>query len=251
MVPALEAADGYAGSQVEAAQVLRLSFHIERAPPALAGSVPTAAAICASRLAPLAFCLVMTAANLRCDGCGQVASPVHVARRLQRLEWTTRYRPIHIGTLLLGAVAPREDANFLYAPEGKFAGEAKLLLQASGVSAAGKSADAVLSEFQRGGFLLAHVLECPLEEANSGRVQELIAPWLPATLVRIRRSLKPKKLVLISRSLEFAASNFQSADLNCALVLDDGKPFALDGDAPDAAAERLRRAITAVSVAGR
>ena len=31
---------------------------------------------------------------LRCDGCGQAASPEHMARRLRRLEWTTRYRPV-------------------------------------------------------------------------------------------------------------------------------------------------------------
>jgi len=193
----------------------------------------------------------MTPADLRCDGCGQGASPAHVAQRLQRLEWTTRYRPIHIGTLLLGAVAPREDADFLYAPEGKFAGEAKLVLQAAGVSAAGKSTDSVLPEFQRGGFLLAHVLECPLEESNSGRVQELVESCLPATLARIRRSLKPKRMALISRSLAFVVANFHSADLNCALSLDGGKPFALDGEDPQGAVERLRQTITASSVAGR
>ncbi len=80
----------------------------------------------------------MTEIALRCDGCGQTASPAHVAQRLQRLEWTTRYRPVHIGALLLGAIAPREDAEFLYAPEGKFAGEAKRVLQATGVSTSGK-----------------------------------------------------------------------------------------------------------------
>ena len=193
----------------------------------------------------------MTPADLRCDGCGQGASPAHVAQRLQRLEWTTRYRPIHIGTLLLGAVAPREDADFLYAPEGKFAGAAKLVLQAAGVSAAGRSADVVLSEFQRGGFLLAHVLECPIDETNSGRVQEVISSCLPATLARIRRSLKPKRVMLISRYLGFAVAHFQSADLNCVLVLDVDRPFALDGDDLQGPAERLRRTISASSVAGR
>jgi len=33
---------------------------------------------------------------LPCDGCGQPASAEHIARRLQRLEWATRFRPIHI-----------------------------------------------------------------------------------------------------------------------------------------------------------
>ncbi len=193
----------------------------------------------------------MTEIALRCDGCGQTASPAHVAQRLQRLEWTTRYRPVHIGALLLGAIAPREDAEFLYAPEGKFAGEAKRVLQATGVSTSGKSGDAVLAEFQRGGFLLAHVLECPLEETNSVKVQELIEFCLPATLARIRRSLKPRKLALVSGELAFAVARFQSANLNCALVLDDGKPFTLGGDASDDAAERLRQTITASGAVGR
>ena len=193
----------------------------------------------------------MTPAELRCDGCGQGASPAHVTRRLQRLEWTSRYRPVHIGTLLLGAVAPRDDADFLYAAEGKLAGEAKLVLEATGVSAGEKSADVVLSEFQRGGFLLAHVLECPLEESNPDSLQELILSCLPATLARIRRSLKPKRVALISRELAFVVANLQSADLNSALALDSGKPFALDGGDPQGAAQRLRGIITASSVAGR
>ncbi len=131
------------------------------------------------------------------------------------------------------------------------AGEAQRVLQATGLSASGKSADTVLAEFQRGGFLLAHVLECPLEETNSGKVQELIELCLPATLARIRRSLKPKRVALISRELAFTVARFQSANLNCALVLDDGKPFALDGDAWDDAAERLHQTIIASSAVGR
>ncbi len=109
----------------------------------------------------------------------------------------------------------------------------------------------MLAEFQRGGFFLAHVLECPLEETNSVKVQELIEFCLPATLARIRRSLKPRKLALVSGELAFAVARFQSANLNCALVLDDGKPFTLGGDASDDAAERLRQTITASGAVGR
>jgi len=77
----------------------------------------------------------MSHADLRCDGCGQASfSPQHIARRLQRLEWTTRYRPVHIATLLLGSVAPQSDAEFLYSPAGEWAGEAKALLAAAGVT---------------------------------------------------------------------------------------------------------------------
>src|SRR5882724_4729003 len=58
---------------------------------------------------------LMTNTELLCDGCGQQASSEHIAKRLQRLEWTTRYRPVHIGTVLLGAFVPGDDAVFLYA----------------------------------------------------------------------------------------------------------------------------------------
>src|ERR1700740_33549 len=44
---------------------------------------------------------------LRCDGCGQKASEEHLTRGLRRLEWATRYRPVHIHTLLLGGFFPR------------------------------------------------------------------------------------------------------------------------------------------------
>lgn len=200
--------------------------------------------------AHLRFLVIMNGTDLRCDGCGQLASAGHVARRLQRLEWTSRYRPIHIGALLLGAASPRDDADFLYSPEGKFAGEAQSVLRALDVTVGGKSADAILSAFQRGGFLLAHVLECPLEETNSGKIQELIEFCMPVTLARIRRSLKPKMVVVISGQLAFAIARMQSADLNCKLVLDGGKPFAFDGDAPQNAVEKLRQRFAASNAAG-
>src|SRR5207253_8014232 len=50
--------------------------------------------------------------TLVCDGCGQAATAEHIARRLQRLEWTTRYRPVHIHALLLGAFSPLRDEEF-------------------------------------------------------------------------------------------------------------------------------------------
>ena len=67
---------------------------------------------------------------LPCDGCGQLASAEHLARRLQRLEWATRFRPIHVQALLLSLAAPENDAEFLYNPEGPFAGQAAQILDA-------------------------------------------------------------------------------------------------------------------------
>jgi hypothetical protein len=193
----------------------------------------------------------MSHTDLRCDGCGRPASPEHIARRLQRLEWTTRYRPVHISTLLLGAIAPLEDSNFIYSPAGGWGGEAKILLAAAGVTTEGKSAEAVLAEFQRGGSFLTHVLECPLEEGTGDDPQQLLANRLPSVLARIRRSLKPKRLVPVSPVLEQFLSVLNSSELPCAILLDHEKPFALDGDTAGESAERLREALASQSAYSR
>jgi hypothetical protein len=192
----------------------------------------------------------MTHPYLLCDGCGQPASSEHTAKRLQRLESMTRYRPIHIGTVLLGAFSPRDDGEFLYAETGEFAGEAKHILAATGISSSGKSKDATLAEFQRGGFLLAYVLECPLDPNASDpeAVQALLRSRVSWLLARIRRSFRPKRLAPISWTLEGMLSSLQNTDLGCALLLNNGKPFAFDAEAPDQAATHLRKALDAVAV---
>ena len=180
---------------------------------------------------------------LACDGCGQSASPEHIARRLRRLEWTTRYRPVHIGTLLLAAVSPQADEDFLYAAQ--FNGEAGRLLEAVGISTAGKSAEVVLSEFQRGGFLLTHLLECPLETGQWEQQppEALFQKRFPQIVARIRRSLKPKRVVLISEALAPLAARFSEAELGCPLILDDGKPFGLDAADASSAVQHLRQGL--------
>ncbi|HKV64389.1 MAG TPA: hypothetical protein VJO16_20955 [Candidatus Acidoferrum sp.] len=188
----------------------------------------------------------MTASKpLTCDGCGQVASAKHIARRLQRLEWTTRYRPVHIHTLFLGAFSPLDEKDFLYAPGGEFQGEAALLLDAVGISAAGKSADVVHAEFQRAGFFLTHVLECPIEveRSQATAVQDALKARLPAMATRIRRSLKPRRVMAVTEALAPVVQDILVLDLGCPLVLDNGKPFQL---ANAAALKRFREALAGV-----
>jgi hypothetical protein len=182
---------------------------------------------------------------LMCDGCGQAASAEHIARRLQRLEWTTRYRPVHINTLLLGAFSPRQDKDFLYAPSEYLGGEAALLLDGLGISTAGKPADAVHAEFQRAGFFLTHVLECPLDEVAAGEAAAtaLLKERLRAMAIRIRRSLKPKRVMAVTEGLTTIMEDILALDLGCPVVLDHGKPFRLDGGAGGSGATRLREAI--------
>jgi hypothetical protein len=134
---------------------------------------------------------------------------------------------VHIGTLLLGAVSPRACADFLYA--GEFEGEAGRLLDAAGISRKGKSPEAALSEFQRGGLFLAYVLECPLEpsQADISALEPALSRHLSRAIARIRRSLRPKRVVLISELPASIAASLSNAELGCPVVMDDGKPFDL------------------------
>ena len=203
MVPARQAAFGHDYSQIELSPraPLRLRFS--------SSSI-----------------LVMTPHSLLCDGCGQTASAEHIAHRLQRLELCTRFRPVHIGTLLLGAVAP-DDQAFLYSSPEQRHGEAQIILHACGIATAGKPADAILSEFQRAGFFLTYVLECPIEPTSESEIAKSVELHLPASMMRIRRSLRPKRLAVISGSLQHCLALLQGANLGCEFVLDGGKAFDL------------------------
>ena len=184
--------------------------------------------------------------SLRCDGCGQTASPAHLARRLQRLEWTTRYRPVHIQALLLGGIAPEADAAFLYFPEGNYEGEAANLLDALQISREGKSADAVLTELQKRGLFLTHVLECPLEPGvSTADAQQLLEKQLRAAIVRIRRSLKPRRMLLFSRALATLAGKFTEEDLGSPVFTGHYGPWTLDGSASESEIEDFRRTLAA------
>ena len=184
---------------------------------------------------------------LVCDGCGQAATAEHIARRLQRLEWTTRYRPVHIHTLLLGAFSPLRDEEFLYRSDGEFRGEAAQILEAVGISPAGKTRDAVHAEFQRAGFFLTHVLECPLEDEGNlqGGIQAALRKRLAAVATRIRRSLKPKRVMAITEELAVVLDDIVAMDLGCPVLLDHGKPFLLESGPGENGAARLREALAA------
>jgi hypothetical protein len=175
-----------------------------------------------------------------------MASPEHMARRLKRLEWSTRYRPVHISTLFLGAFSPLEEKDFFYSPGGEFHGEAGFLLKALGIASAGRTTDLVHAEFQRAGFFLTHVLECPIENPLDNRANEafLLGQRLKPLAARIRRSLKPKRVVLISQALGTVLESIQALDLGCPILLDTHKPFALDSSLSETAVALLRERLS-------
>jgi len=163
---------------------------------------------------------------LPCDGCGQLADPQHIALRLQRLEWATRYRPIHIQALLLGGIAPKSNDEYLYSPDAAFQGEARKILDAIQIALEGKTAESVLTELQKSGLMLIHVLECPLSTSLSTLdTRPLLEKQLAPTVTRIRRSLKPKRVLLLSASLQPLAEQLRQTDLGCPVYPATGGVF--------------------------
>jgi len=147
-----------------------------------------------------------------------------MARRLKRLQDMTRYRPIHVQALFLGAASPVKAEDYLYSARDAFRGEGAILLQALHIEDTGRSLEA-LADFQRRGYLLAHLLECS-DTLGAGEVgREALARRIPATLTRIRRSFKPKRLLLLGRELAEFIPQFMAANLDAALILHNGKPF--------------------------
>lgn len=162
-------------------------------------------------------------ATILCDGCGQAATAEHIARRLKRLESMTRYRPIHVQTLFLGVASPADDRDDLYSAQGEFHGESAEILRALGIESSGRRVEEVLAGVQRQGLLFAHLMECGVRDPTARSIA--MRKRLPAVLTRIRRSYKPKRVVLVGAELCEFVTTIISAGLGAAVVLDKGRPF--------------------------
>lgn len=149
---------------------------------------------------------------------------------------------MHVGTVLLGAYSPVADSDFLYAETAEATGEGKHVLQAAGIETNGKTKAAILNEFQRGGFLLGYILECPLEpeSRNEAALAALLKARMPAFLARLRRSFQPKRVVTISSKLDLSFVGLGEKELGCELLSDGGKSFALDVGPAEQAVAKLR-----------
>jgi hypothetical protein len=182
---------------------------------------------------------------LPCDGCGQLADSAHISRRLTRLAWTTRFRPLHIQALLLSGVAPKQDSDFLYSPNLSFHGEAGTILNAIHIPTEGKSPETVLADFQKLGLMLAHVLECPLDDGTTqAQAQSYLEAELPATIARIRRSLKPKRVLLLSADLQPYTTKFHEAHLPCPILPSPSGTFLPSSDPTEADLQSFRAALS-------
>ncbi len=175
--------------------------------------------------------------TLFCDGCGRPASPEHIAGRLRRLELSTKFRPIHITVLFVAlAPLPRPEDDFYGAPESREFFDYLLDSldiparpdQAGTGSDAGFVASARLHEFQRRGYYLAYLSECPIagtEEPVAATISRL-----GQTLVRrIRLNYKPKQIAPLGPELAPLIEVLRSAGIGSIVTLDQGTALAAPG----------------------
>jgi hypothetical protein len=166
-----------------------------------------------------------------CDGCGAQVDDAHIRHRIERLEFATRFRPIHIAVLLIDAGPPARPEEYFYRPaanrderSSESAAYFEALMKAAG---AGPNAytqeETALAEFQRHGFFLVSAIECAL--ANPASTQTAIERSASTLLRRVKVSYKPKSIALLSGPTQPLIAHFQQNGWSSALILNDGKPF--------------------------
>ncbi|HVA18063.1 MAG TPA: hypothetical protein VMV59_10180 [Candidatus Dormibacteraeota bacterium] len=193
--------------------------------------------------------------EIRCDGCGTVATPEHLRRRVERLELATRFRPIHIDTLILYPAPPERREDYFYRPapsrdERSPLARAffdSLFTAAGGDLSGGKNEETLLAEFQRAGNFLVECCECPSSE-NGAPSANLAARTAPAIMRRVQFSYKPKRILLLSAALAPLVPIFRGAGWKENLLLRDGKPIDIPAVNDSAAYARFRAEVaTALS----
>jgi hypothetical protein len=167
---------------------------------------------------------------LACDGCGLPASPQHIAERLSRLELSTRFRPVHIGVLFVALAPSVHPEDDFYGPsESKeFADpfpEALEIHSSADKALPGTDAhaidSAILVEFQRKGYYLAYLSECPIPE-NEEPTASTIARLSPMLIRRIRFNYKPKQIAPLGQELFPLVEMLRVAGIGPILMLDQG-----------------------------
>jgi hypothetical protein len=167
---------------------------------------------------------------LPCDGCGLPASPEHIAERVRRLELSTRFRPVHIGVLFVALAPPVRPEDDFYGPaESKeffdpFL-EALEISSSTGTSTPGLDSHvadtARLAEFQRRGYYLAYLSECPIPE-NREPAASTIARLGPTLIRRIRFNYRPKHIAPLGQELFPLVELLKVAGIGPILTLDQG-----------------------------
>ena len=171
-----------------------------------------------------------TPRNLPCDGCGLPASPEHIAERVRRLELSTQFRPVHMGVLFVALAPPVRPENDFYGPaESKefFDPFLEALEISSSADKAAQGSDqratgtARLTEFQRRGYYLAYLSECPISEQEEPAASTIAR--LGSTLIRrIRFNYRPKHIAPLGQELSPLVDMLRAAGIGPILTLDQG-----------------------------
>ncbi len=193
--------------------------------------------------------------DIRCDGCGVVATPEHLRLRVERLELATRFRPVHIDMLFLHAAPPKRLEDYFYTPaiprDKRTASDRAFFDALTGAvgrdatSSTNESEETLLAEFQRAGCFLTGCCECALEDAAISEA-DLAERMAPAVLRRVQHSYRPKRIVLLSNELLPWVAVFRKAGLGERLVLHDGQPLEIPARGDSSAMARFRRALSSV-----
>lgn len=168
---------------------------------------------------------------LPCDGCGLPASPEHIAGRVRRLEYSTRFRPVHMGILFVAFAPPiRLEDDFYGPPESKEFFDPFLnaldIYSSTDRAALGSDAQAGatarLAEFQRRGYYLAYLSECPIPESGEPAAST-IARLGPTLIRRIRFNYRPKHVAPLGQELLPLVDMLRAAGAGPLLTLDQGQ----------------------------
>ena len=172
--------------------------------------------------------------TLACDGCGQAASAEHIAARLRRLELSTRFRPVHMGVLFV-ALAPGRPENEFYGPPQSrdFFDDFlnALEIPAPADEGAGRTTDsdlARLAEFQRRGYYLAYLSECPLVESGDN-ANTAIAKLSPTLIRRIRFNYKPRLVAPLGQEIAPLVEVLRAAEVGPILTPSGGQVLPVPG----------------------
>jgi len=169
----------------------------------------------------------------KCDCSEAEVTEEHVHARITRLEQATKFRPVHIRVLLLDAAPPAAPGDDFYHPAISRSARSlpsrmyfDELAVASGIardSLATMDEAAVLAEFQRRGFFLVHVVECPLDDAAA--LREAVNRLAPTLLRRLETSYKPKIVVPIGMATAELIPFLQMSGWGDRLILAKDGPF--------------------------
>ena len=199
-----------------------------------------------------------------CDGCGLPATPAHIAARMERLELATRFRPVHINVLFVAMEPmPRPEDDFYRPPQSRDFFDS--FLSALDISAEAEkpqiesnetdpAAAAKLLEFQRRGYYLTYLSECPVipgksaspgrdrallvspefrrgphQETDESAARECISRLAPTLVKRTCFNYKPKHVAVLGTNMAPLIEIFQHAGIGPLLVLNQGAPLTVPG----------------------